>query len=1120
MDTKRPEIRERLLRTNLLRYVNMRTQTSLIFLSCCLFFLSQLPAQNQNVQANIRDWNLISTDNFDIYYPDLHQGGALITARFAERARFELGVLFDYKPESRYTIIYAADAQTLLASNLTFVKKDHNPGVFHLPDRHGIVIHPETSRDLYVSVKREVASLILKDFTYGTKLGTTFQSQLLLYDAPWFQQGLSEFVASGWTYEDQMIINSIPVDDLMELALEGDKPLNRLVRKSIWHFITHEYGEQKISEIIYLVNISHSIESGIISVLGVNLNTLTARWKEFLIVRAEAQMKNRVNVQEISSAINIPIEDGENLIAYSYHAGQRQIAMYLVRGEKHTIELYDLSTKKRTPTSVKFRAGRQDAETFAIHASMAWDPNGQTLVSTIWKNKSYELVYLDSETGTHTSVALPSKISRVQHINWSSDGSQLLLSALNSLSGTYDLYLLPREGAELSPLTEDSFDNLDPSWGPDNQTLYFSSNRDSLGIAVEGQQLNGYQTNFDLYRLTLQNGNPSSITRITHTPSLSERSPNWTMENSLTYRSDAVGIVNLEELTEPQEKGFPTVAHISDLSIGLQAFQQAEDIIAMTVPVNGYPQLYLVPLESLRSPYPPSPTLLRLQYEVVFETQQESLRRKKELEALEAEQASIDALEIEELEQDQDSRTPETEVEAEEKEEKPKARYYIFDEEEDDYEAPPSNPIVETEDQFLPEDRIISTVFGKQAPPELKDIRVGGSQTARSPWKVSSIGFGLQYDPIAKLGPEFTLQAVDLFGNHKIDFRTWPSINLRNSETVIKYTYQKRKIDFFIEAGHRARRIRQTGVVQSDSLIFRFDRTYADIGIIYPFLPYFESSLRVGFYRTDRKDQQLLRATLQNALDHLVHAKVDFTLDRVRETNGYQYKGVYGQAGFESFYSLAQKGIAFNRARLELKHYHKLSGPIVLATRLASSISAPKSLKQFYMGDTRRRLHRPIIFQNRERNTRVQNQVTDTSLHAIHFLEFVAPVRGFLPNTRNGSRYVAANLEVRIPLTRMAKHSLPANPLYNLEIIPFIDAGTAWEDGNPFSQKKPTDTHYIASGPITIKLQTLKSPFLIGFGSGLRTNVLGWSARLDLAWGMEDYSIQRPIFTTSLAKNF
>lgn len=1095
----------------------MRTQAFLLLLSCYLFTIPLTVAQNENTHANIGEWNSISTDNFDIYFPDLHQGGARKAARFAERARFELGVLFDYKPESRYTIIYAADAQTLLSSNLEFVKQDRWPGVFHLPKRHGIVIHPENSKELYAVVKREVANLVLKDFTYGTRLGTTFQSQLLLYEAPWFYEGLAEYVASGWTYHDQMSINSIPDEDLISLAFEGNKPINRLVRKSIWYFITHEYGEQKISEIIYLVNISHSIESGIISVLGVNLNTLTSRWKEFLSVRADAQMKNRINIEEIGAAVSIPLESGEELISFAYNDVHRQVAMYLVRGDKHSIELYDLSTKKRTPTSIKVRPGRQDAEIFEVHASMAWDPNGQTLVSTSFRNRIQQLIYFDKETGTVVRVDLPNKIRRVQTIKWAPDGSQLLISALDAQTGSYDLYLLPREGEDPQPLTQDPFDNLDPSWGPENQSIYFSSNRDSIGLEAKGQQLNSYINNFDLYRLDISADVDPSLSRITHTPSLNERHPAWNLEGTLTYLSDAVGIDNLEQLQESQDNGFPTVTHVSDLTSGIHSYQQTEDIITLSIPHEGHSQLFLVPLESLRSSYAPSPTLLRLQYEVIFETQQENLRRQKDLKALEAEQAQIDAMEPEEAEPTEEDSDPDEE---EETEEKKQVRYYIFDEEDDDYESPPTTPIVEQEKEFLPGDKIISTVFGKQSPPELEDIKLGGSQEAASSWKVSSIGFNLQYDPVAKLGPEFTLQATDLFRNHKIDFRAWPSFNLRNSETVLKYTYQKAKMDFFVEAGHRARRIRQTGVVQSDSLIFRFDRTYADIGIQYPFLPYFVSSLRVGMYRTDRKDQQLLRANLQNALDHLVHARVDFTFDKVREIDGYQYKGLYGQAGFESFYSLAQKNIAFHRARLELKHYHKVSGPIVLATRLSSSLTAPKSLKQFYMGDTRRRLHRPILFQNRERNPRVQNQVTDTSLHAIHFLEFVAPVRGFLPNTRNGSRYVAANLEIRIPLTRMAKGSLPANPLYNLEIIPFIDAGTAWEDGNPFSQKKPTDTHYIASGPITIKLQTLKSPFLIGFGSGLRTNVLGWSARLDLAWGMEDYSIQRPIFTTSMAKNF
>ena len=415
-----------------------------------------------------------------------------------------------------------------------------------------------------------------------------------------------------------------------------------------------------------------------------------------------------------------------------------------------------------------------------------------------------------------------------------------------------------------------------------------------MSISGRGAYWDSYRNNFDLYRLEL-GPESSTISRITRTPSLSERRPNLDSDGLLTYQSDAVGIYNLESLEESQADGFPTVSHISDLASGFLSYQQVGEHIAMSIPEDGKLQLVLAPLESLRSPYPPSPTLLRLQYEAQFETYQEELRRKEELALLEAEQAAIEALE--------EDITPDEAEEEEEVEEEDKTgdntqiRYYIFDEEEDDYEAPPSTPEPQAEKDFLPEDRIISTVFGKQSPPELDDIRVGMATTARSPWKIESIGFDLQFDPISKLGPEFTLSATDLMGNHRVDFRTWPSFNLKNSETVLRYTYQKPKIDLFAEAGHRTRRIRQTGVVQSDSLIFRFDRTYADVGIRYPFLPYLDASIRAGIYRTDRKDQQLLRSDIRNAQDHLLHAGIQLTLDRVREVEGYQYKGMYGQAG-------------------------------------------------------------------------------------------------------------------------------------------------------------------------------------------------------------------------------
>jgi hypothetical protein len=412
------------------------------------------------------------------------------------------------------------------------------------------------------------------------------------------------------------------------------------------------------------------------------------------------------------------------------------------------------------------------------------------------------------------------------------------------------------------------------------------------------------------------------------------------------------------------------------------------------------------------------------------------------------------------------------------------------------------------------------TVFGRKAAPELSEIEVSKARKADNPWLIHQLGIGLQFDPLARLGPEFTIGARDLLDNHRVSLRLWPSFSLRNVENTLTYEYRKHRLDVFAEIGQQTRRVRETSSIQIDSLFFRYDRLHLKGGLAYPFNAFAEARVFAGLYQVSRKDLQLLRTELQDASDQLAQAGVQVEVDRVEEREGFAYKGMYAQAGFESFYSFQQKGIVLSRARLELKHYQQVAGKMVLASRLASTINLPKNLRQYYMGDTDRRLGRAVILQNPERNSRIQNQVSDTSLYTVPFIEFISPVRGFLPNTRNGSRYVVANLELRIPLSYLSKRALPAKYLHHFEIIPFVDAGTVWVDGNPFSQKKPTDTQFIPNGPITVTLQTLKSPFLIGFGSGVRTNVLGWSLRLDVAWGLDDYTLQRPILTASVAKNF
>ena len=50
-------------------------------------------------------------------------------------------------------------------------------------------------------------------------------------------------------------------------------------------------------------------------------------------------------------------------------------------------------------------------------------------------------------------------------------------------------------------------------------------------------------------------------------------------------------------------------------------------------------------------------------------------------------------------------------------------------------------------------------------------------------------------------------------------------------------------------------------------------------------------------------------------------------------------------------------------------------------------------------------------------------------LPALHYMEYITPIRGFQFNGRNGTKFVAANAELRIPLSRIMLNSLNTGTL-------------------------------------------------------------------------------------------
>jgi hypothetical protein len=137
------------------------------------------------------------------------------------------------------------------------------------------------------------------------------------------------------------------------------------------------------------------------------------------------------------------------------------------------------------------------------------------------------------------------------------------------------------------------------------------------------------------------------------------------------------------------------------------------------------------------------------------------------------------------------------------------------------------------------------------------------------------------------------------------------------------------------------------------------------------------------------------------------------------------------------------------------------------------------------------------------------------------FQTLATNMRGFQQNIRNGNSFAVINSELRMPVFRyLFNRPIRSDFLNNFQVVGFADAGTAWTSLSPYSSDNSLFTKYIYSGSLLIKVEQQREPIVGGFGFGLRSRILGYFMRADLAWGVEDGLVTKPIFYFSLSLDF
>jgi hypothetical protein len=213
--------------------------------------------------------------------------------------------------------------------------------------------------------------------------------------------------------------------------------------------------------------------------------------------------------------------------------------------------------------------------------------------------------------------------------------------------------------------------------------------------------------------------------------------------------------------------------------------------------------------------------------------------------------------------------------------------------------------------------------------------------------------------------------------------------------------------------------------------------------------------------------------------------------------------------------SMNDKSRSFGKFIIDLRHYQKISRSIVWANRASYGQFFGVRPQVFRLGGMDNWLNAGYQGSRFLTDYKDPDQVLNQ--------EFVTNLRGFDYSARVGSRYLLFNTELRIPIVQyFARRPIYSGFFRNLQLTGFADAGTAYSGNNPFSTDNSANTEIRGGNGnyFSATVINFKNPFLVGYGVGARTTLLGFYGKTDVAWGREDRVNNGPKFYFTLGYDF
>lgn len=1090
----------------------------ILFLGCGTEAWAQFDQERfgkNRVQHKEFNWYFYTSANFEVYYYDKGGVNAKMAIEYLESEFNKLTQNIGYVAYTKPRIYLYNSPEERLQSNLDLNAQQYTEEGQTKFTRLVAEVAYKGQMDLFKEdLLFATSKVIVREMLYGASVADAFQANLITNFPDWYVDGIANYLAKGWSREmDDYIRRYLKNTSNPKLHTLTDLEAG-LVGQSIWNYIAEKYGRRYVSSILNLSRINRSEENSIANTIGINIKSFLTDWQQFYLKVNEPVYTNfktldsKKAIATTSSRVDGAITD------VKFSPDGLHLAYVLNNAGKATVWVRDLASGSQQRI---FQGGSKHEELPPnLHSPViAWRDSATLAIATF--KRGLTTLRQRSLDGSSQDKVFLRNITQILSFDFNESGKNMVLSAISN--GKTDLYTLNLRG-QGKRLTDNVFDELTPVFLNDS-TIVYSSNFMEMPDSVMKQPpvLANFPEQYNLYRVQVLK-DTTVYTKLTNANS-KNTFPKKINSNNLVFLSDLSGISNLMKhnignQVSTQVSAFDTSIEVFDVNSRMNK-------LAYAVRNGKESELYVDSYTGLDQFTPSTP---RIQLAQVKELNERLAARRildaKTQQASRAKQEKVAGPELvvpltslDTLSQKTSSLT--TDRLRFETRRGVNTENYTFD-------SIPTKPLTSTgavaSNPEVAKSNLLET-FRKQNLQKL----VSGPRPMETQFFTNHINSRFVVDPLRGFGISLQGKMTDVLDNHLFMGGIMTSLDFDSGGDIwFEYEYLKSRLDF------RGRYDRKTlRVTDGDFSFQKYVLTKVETGVSYPLTIHSRVYAAPFVAKTqyfNLNEDSLIYSKIPELNELQVSyagAKMEYVYDRTEPMGLYAFTGTKGKVGFQHYQGLNYGDRSFSNLYVDLRNYQKIHKNIVLASKFYFGSFMGSNPQTYLVGGMDNWMfnsfYNPPANRPEPSPVRNPNGLENSNLLFADFID----LRGFDYDEIRGRNALTFSTELRLPLfSYLTRGTITSNFVKNFQLVGFYDIGSAWNDAAPWEKVNDQNTEVIntTGSPFVIVLNNFNNPWLQSYGAGLRTVLMNYYIKFDVARPVRNYKTEDLKFYFTLGYNF